>query len=305
MRCGAVARKILHLVGTVLVIIPVVIFIVVVFGFGGLMAAIEGWTFSDGAKYIGQTITGLGNPLTDIDPDTTGGIIVANLMCIWAIGISGIVIGTFGSGSMFNAFVDWLEGKCKRFTRFYSALALVVFLTLVTPVVVLPCAGLLGALLAEIEGWSIADGYLYVISNLTGLGNPLTDATPDTDAGIYFALLVSIWSLTIAGAAISILGNFDCMSTLANLAEGDYSDCEAMGAEAATSTDEVDAVGAILINHARPVAGQRTVGSFAVPSDANTSTTDDVGDEDESDDELDMDNLDAGDVDDDGMALTI
>jgi len=77
------------------------------------------------------------------------------------------------------------------------------------------------------------------------------------------------------------------------------------GAEAATSTDEVDAVGAILINHARPVAGQRTVGSFAVPSDANTSTTDDVGDEDESDDELDMDNLDAGDVDDDGMALTI
>ena len=35
---------------------------------------------------------------------------------------------------MFNAFVDWLEGKCKRFTRFYSALALVVFLTLVTPV---------------------------------------------------------------------------------------------------------------------------------------------------------------------------
>ena len=50
MRCGAVARKILHLVGTVLVIIPVVIFIVVVFGFGGLMAAIEGWTFSDGAK---------------------------------------------------------------------------------------------------------------------------------------------------------------------------------------------------------------------------------------------------------------
>ena len=40
----------------------------------------------------------------------------------------------------------------------------------VRQVVVLPCAGLLGALLAEIEGWSIADGYLYVISNLTGLG---------------------------------------------------------------------------------------------------------------------------------------
>ena len=66
------------------------------------------------------------------------------------------------------------------------------------------------------------DGYLYVISNLTGLGNPLTIASPVSPDGIHFALIVSVWSMTIAGAAIGVVGNFSCIVTAARWSEGTF-----------------------------------------------------------------------------------
>lgn len=71
-----------------------------------------------------------------------------------------------------------------------------------------------------IQRWTVKEGYLYVISNLTGLGNPLTTLSPETAGGVYFCLLVSIWSMTIAGAAMGTVGNFKCLATLAGWSEG-------------------------------------------------------------------------------------
>lgn len=103
-----------------------------------------------------------------------------------------------------------------------SIIALILFALLILPVVVLPTAGIFGAILAEIEGWTMLDGYLYVISNLTGLGNPLTIASPVSPDGIHFALIVSVWSMTIAGAAIGVVGNFSCIVTAARWSEGTF-----------------------------------------------------------------------------------
>ena len=75
----------------------------------------------------------------------------------------------------------------------------------VRPAVVLAVAAVLGGILAAVEGWRYEDGFLYVISNLCALANPLTDVGPDSEAGMFFDILVALWSLAISGAAIGVV----------------------------------------------------------------------------------------------------
>jgi len=73
-----------------------------------------------------------------------------------------------------------------------------------------------GSILAIAEDWTAHDGFLYVISNLLGLGNPLSNLSPSSDFGIWIDILVAVWSLSVASAFIGIVGN---MQFIRNLAE--------------------------------------------------------------------------------------
>jgi len=65
----------------------------------------------------------------------------------------------------------------------------------------------LGGFLAVVEGWTWWDGFLYVTSNLVGLGNPLTEVEVAEEIGPQlFDLLIAVWSLSISGTAIGIIG---------------------------------------------------------------------------------------------------
>jgi len=62
----------------------------------------------------------------------------------------------------------------------------------------------------------------YVLGNLVGLGNPLTDVGPET--GHIFAevidLLIAVWSLTLAGLVIGAIGSLAWVETLTRGADG-------------------------------------------------------------------------------------
>ena len=84
-------------------------------------------------------------------------------------------------------------------------LVFLLFCFVLVPAVVLAVAAVLGGVLAAVEGWRYLDGFLYVISNLCALANPLTDVGPDSEAGMFFDILVALWSLAISGAAIGVV----------------------------------------------------------------------------------------------------
>ena len=52
-----------------------------------------------------------------------------------------------------------------------------------------------GAILALAENWAISDGILYVITNILGLGTPLTDVEPDTVGGALLDIVISSTAL--------------------------------------------------------------------------------------------------------------
>lgn len=49
----------------------------------------------------------------------------------------------------------------------------------------------MGAILALAENWHISVGILYVLSNILGLADPLTDDSPESDAGKVIDVVIS------------------------------------------------------------------------------------------------------------------
>lgn len=88
------------------------------------------------------------------------------------------------------------------------------FVVVLCPLTVMIIAAIFGALLAEVEGWHFWDGFYYVVSNLTGLATPLTEVTPETQSGKIFDVLVAVWSLSLAGCIIGIVGSLSAVSSV-------------------------------------------------------------------------------------------
>jgi hypothetical protein len=68
---------------------------------------------------------------------------------------------------------------------------------------------------------SYYEWFLYIVGNLVGLGNPLTDVGPQS--GHVFAqildLVVAVWSLTLAALVIGLVGSFGWVTMLKDSAE--------------------------------------------------------------------------------------
>ena len=63
--------------------------------------------------------------------------------------------------------------------------------------------------------------FLYVVGNLVGLGNPLTNVGPSTGNAMSetLDLLICVWSLGIAGAVIGIAGSMSFMDSFTHTIE--------------------------------------------------------------------------------------
>jgi hypothetical protein len=90
------------------------------------------------------------------------------------------------------------------------------FVFIIVPIIVLAVSFFFGLILAEVEGWSISDGFYYITSMLCGLPNPLTDVEPESTGGKIVDIIIAIWALALAGTVIGVVGG---MSVIGNLIE--------------------------------------------------------------------------------------
>jgi hypothetical protein len=77
-------------------------------------------------------------------------------------------------------------------------------------VCMIPCSlfivsGVFGTLMAIAETWPLDVGYYYVIANILGLFNPLTNANPETTIGGIIDLVISVYALLMTQTIVGIL----------------------------------------------------------------------------------------------------
>ena len=63
----------------------------------------------------------------------------------------------------------------------------------------------MGAILALAENWHVSQGILYVLSNILGLANPLTDVSPDSST---FGKVIDVVISSIALGYIAIFADY-------------------------------------------------------------------------------------------------
>ena len=64
------------------------------------------------------------------------------------------------------------------------------------------------------QGWSFRVGFEYLISAMCGLGNPLTEVSPDSTEGRMLAVLFASWQRAIGGTIIGLTGGIPILKVV-------------------------------------------------------------------------------------------
>jgi len=156
--------------------------------FGGLLALAESTAFLHGFLYVVSNLLGMANPLTDWVPTSGTGVVVVidvytAVAALISFGIMLNIVNLFAIPHSINKFI-------RRFTK-NAVLVPTIALGLIIPILYTTICVIFGSILAAIEGWTISDGILYVITNILGLADPLTDIMPDTNGGKVVDIIIS------------------------------------------------------------------------------------------------------------------
>lgn len=74
------------------------------------------------------------------------------------------------------------------------SLHVLVFTLVGIPIVLILIALIFGAMLSGFEDWTVKEGFFYICGNLLGLGNPITNVSPETTRGEMLDILICTWS---------------------------------------------------------------------------------------------------------------
>ena len=185
------SKRIFFLCLFIFILFPILsIFLATIFG--GLLALAESTTFLKGFLYVVSNLLGMANPLTDWVPTSgTGVVVVIDLYtavaALISFGIMLNIVNLFGIPHSMNKFI-------RRCTK-NEVLVPTIALGIIIPILYTTICVIFGTILALIEGWTISDGILYVITNILGLADPLTDIMPDTKGGKVVDIIISSTAL--------------------------------------------------------------------------------------------------------------
>jgi hypothetical protein len=93
-------------------------------------------------------------------------------------------------------------------------------LVVVCPLLVIVTSFALGANLAGVEGWSVMDGFYYVLGTMTGQPNPFVSNSPSTTFGKSIDIVYSIYAFVLSAVitgAVSMLSNVSSINDLPHL----------------------------------------------------------------------------------------
>lgn len=96
-----------------------------------------------------------------------------------------------------------------------GSVASIFFMLGVLPLFLVCCSVLLGLSVAAFEDWPAAIGVEYLLSNVLGMTQPLTDIVPTNDAGIHFAIIVNMYAVILVTTAMGLVANMSLMTALA------------------------------------------------------------------------------------------
>jgi len=68
--------------------------------------------------------------------------------------------------------------------------------------------------LALVEGWPLREGVLYLLGNVLGLSNALTDFSPESNTGKILDVIVSTWALLMTGTVMGIIAGLSLVTDL-------------------------------------------------------------------------------------------
>lgn len=155
----------------------------------------EGWDLQTSMQMMISVICGLTTPIgnaNNVWPSTAFGQFWIALASVWALCLTGVVIGQFVAQGLFNAcHVQLLrcfgasiqkneKGLLRSRKAMITALVQVFFLA---PLLFATVATILGVLLAATEQWRWTTGIQYVVANMAALPKALVTETPVTTFG--------------------------------------------------------------------------------------------------------------------------
>ena len=181
---------------------------------GAVLAAAEGWNFSDGFWLVVMELSGcdvdLTDPGADNAPSSDGGKLAAAFVGVVSIAVFGAVLGVMG-GEMLGPMVTLARmdlhpvGGAAGAARKLAALAFVAL-----PLLALLLASSLAPVLVAAEGWSYRDSFYVCLAEVTMTDVTLVNAgaLPIGGTGGKVVLaLVSTWALAIfGGGALGLMG---------------------------------------------------------------------------------------------------
>ena len=202
-------------------LVPVVVSSVAVV-FGGLLAAGEGWSFSDGFLYVMVDVLGMDVTLTDAAPTSDGGIVWDCFISFWSLGFAVVMFSfcfemALCKRDLFRMLleklvrVDMVETYDENGRFIISRKRLLAetkvclaFVLAFVPLLIGSLSVALGGLLAVVEGWSFKDGALFLIGNMCGIANPLTETKPENGFGKAAAVVIDCWALAVLGSFVGM-----------------------------------------------------------------------------------------------------
>jgi len=198
----------LHLASFLVVLCIVVPFIIFVSSilFGAILANMESWTFTVGMNYCFSNALGLVVPLTDQVPETIQGKVIAFVLSTWVYVMCSATIALVSVTSFSRALAQLSFPTRQGFLR--STLIYI-------PIVVLLIAVPGGAVHCLFEAWSFADGYFFMISQILGLANPLTQKVPHSVNGKTFQIMCTSIDLCLSGTILGIISNHPFLQNVA------------------------------------------------------------------------------------------
>jgi len=93
---------------------------------------------------------------------------------------------------------------------------LLIMMVGVLPSMVIAVAVIFGSLMAAVEDWDVYVGIEYVLSNVLGLQDPLTQVTPQKPAGMVIDIVMSIWAMLLTTTITGISAGMCLMQDLAD-----------------------------------------------------------------------------------------
>ena len=205
---------------------------------GAVIAGCEGWTVTIGYRYMISAMCGLGNPLTGRTPLSFHSKIIAIVAASWQLAIGGTIVGLSGAIPILDRALTALDSFCSRLAMragcvktapngrasfsvedsvLPSVLALVIASVVIIPVIMLLIALVFGTIIALCEGWTLTVGFMYFAGNMTGLGNPLTNSSPETPMGSLIDVIVSCWVIILSGAFLGVICNMKLVTKLSEV----------------------------------------------------------------------------------------